>query len=85
MEDYGRRLTLLVVQQLRTLRVEQGLSLEALAAIAGLHRTSVGLVMRGKRGMTLASAAAISAALRVRLSEVVVQAERELQGREPDD
>ncbi len=79
MQDYGERLTLLVAQLLQELRLEGGLSLEALADAAGMHRTSVGLVMRGRRGMTLGSAAAISKAVGVRLSDLVADAEESLE------
>lgn len=75
MDDYGQRLTLLVATEIQRLRVEQGLSLEALAASAGLHRTAVGLIVRGERGLTVASAALLARALGLRLSELVRAAE----------
>lgn len=74
----GQRLTLLVAQQLQEARVARGLSLEALATDAGLHRTFVGRVMRGSTGMTLASAGALATALGLSLSVLIAEAERVL-------
>jgi transcriptional regulator with XRE-family HTH domain len=74
-DDYGQRLTLLVANEIQRLRVERGLSLEALAASAGLHRTSVGLIVRSERGLSVASAATLARALGMRLSDLVLAAE----------
>lgn len=79
--DYGQRLTAVVAARLQSLRQERGWSLEELAERAGLHRTSVGLIVRGERGITLATAAALCRALGVSLSSVVDAAERELNRR----
>lgn len=78
--ERGQRLSLLVAERLQELRQEQGLTLDQLAARASLHRTSVGLVMRGQRGMTIASASSLANALGVRLSELLREAEQRLQG-----
>lgn len=51
------------------------MSHEDLAARAGAHRTSIGLIMSGKRGVTVEMAGALSAALGQRLSDVVSRAE----------
>jgi transcriptional regulator with XRE-family HTH domain len=66
---------LAVAELLQRRRAELGYSLEQLADDAGLHRTSVGLIMRGQRGVTVASAANLARALGVTLSELVAQAE----------
>lgn len=58
-------------QNIKCLRKEQGLSQEALAAKAGLHRTYVGAVERGERNITLGSANRIAQALSVPLSELL--------------
>lgn len=78
MIEDGQRLSLFVAQRIQELRQERGLSLDALAEATGLHPTSIGLIVRGKRGMTLATATALSAALDVKLSELVADAEQQL-------
>ncbi len=78
MSDYGRALMALVAEQMAGLRRERGWSLEDLADRAGLHRTTLGLVERGKRGLTLDSAARLARALDTPLSEVVRLAELKL-------
>lgn len=50
-------------------RQAQGLSQEALADKAGLHRTYVGAVERGERNITLLNANRIAEALGATLSE----------------
>ena len=80
MDDYGRRLTLRVAEMIQQVRRDQGLSLDELASRSGLHPTSIGLVLRGRRGLTLSSGSAISRALGLSLGELVTQAERDLAG-----
>ncbi|MDP3713901.1 MAG: helix-turn-helix transcriptional regulator [Mycobacteriales bacterium] len=75
MIEDGQRLSLRVADRIQELRHEQGKSLDALAEATGLHATSIGLIVRGKRGMTLATATALSAALGVKLSDVIAHAE----------
>jgi transcriptional regulator with XRE-family HTH domain len=58
-------------------RRELGLSLEVVASRAGMHRTSLGLVERNKRSLTIDSAARVAAALDLRLSAVIAAAERQ--------
>jgi transcriptional regulator with XRE-family HTH domain len=43
----------IVASQLKKIRQERGLSQEALADIAGLHRTYVGSVERGERNISI--------------------------------
>jgi transcriptional regulator with XRE-family HTH domain len=80
--DYGEQLTLHVAGQLQEARIAQGMSLEALAGAAGLHRTFVGLVMRGRRGMTLATAGCLARALGLSLGSLVHAAEESLSRRD---
>jgi len=56
---------------MRSLRRERGLSQEALADLAGLDRTFISLLERGKRRATLESADAIASALGLTLIELV--------------
>ena len=55
--------------RLRTLRAAKGLSQEALAERAGLHRNYVGSVERGERDIGLRSLASLASALSVSLAE----------------
>jgi transcriptional regulator with XRE-family HTH domain len=55
-----------------------GISQEALADLAGIHRTYVGDVERGERNISLINMMRLSAALEVRLSQVVLDMERNL-------
>ena len=56
-------------------RVAEGLSQEALAYEAGVHRTYVGLVERGLRNPTIDVGHAFAQALGTTLSQLVLEAE----------
>lgn len=56
---------------MREVRAERGLSQEALADLAGLHRTYVGGIERGERNPTLANVERIAKALRVTPAQLV--------------
>jgi transcriptional regulator with XRE-family HTH domain len=58
--------------------MKAGISQEALADLAGIHRTYVGDVERGERNISLINMMRLSAALEVRLSQVVLDMERNL-------
>ncbi len=58
-------------RKLRTVRLEKGLSQEKLAEIAGLHRTFVSMVERGKRNVTLATVEKLAKALEVSLADLM--------------
>jgi transcriptional regulator with XRE-family HTH domain len=58
-------------QRVRTLRLERGLSQEALADAARLHRTHISLIERGQRSVRLETIAAVAAALGVQPSELM--------------
>lgn len=75
MDENAERLSLRVAALIDNERRRRGLSLESLAEAAGLHRTSVGLAVRGKRGLTLESASALAGALGMRLSDLLLQCE----------
>jgi transcriptional regulator with XRE-family HTH domain len=63
---------------IRKHRARKGLSQEALAELAGIHHTYVGLVERGKRKPTIDVAERIARALGKKLSDLVKEAEREM-------
>jgi transcriptional regulator with XRE-family HTH domain len=51
--------------RLKQLREQKGLSQEALAALCDLHRTYIGLIERGERGLSIATVELIAKALDV--------------------
>jgi transcriptional regulator with XRE-family HTH domain len=61
--------TQVFAENIRRFRLAKGFSQEALADLAGLHRTYVGAVERGERNITLVNANRIAEALGVRLSD----------------
>jgi transcriptional regulator with XRE-family HTH domain len=58
-----------VGRRVRELRTARGLSQEALAAEAGLHRNYVGSIERGEREVGISALAALASALGVSLHE----------------
>jgi transcriptional regulator with XRE-family HTH domain len=56
---------------LRKTRVDKGISQEALAELAGLHRTYVSSVERGERNVTLATVEKLARALGVSMSKLM--------------
>ena len=61
--------TQVFAQNIKKVRLKKGSSQEALADLAGLHRTYVGAVERGERNITLVNANRIAEALGVKLSD----------------
>jgi len=57
-------------------REASGLSRSALARLAGLHQTYVGLLERGERSPNLDTASAIASALGKPLEELIAQASK---------
>lgn len=64
-----------VVSVLAKLRQEAGWSLDELADRTGLHRTSLGLIERRERGVSLGTAEKLADAFNLRLSALVTMAE----------
>ena len=60
----------------RSRREHLGISQEALAAIAGLHRTCVGSVERGERNVTLKNISALARALKTTASQLLADSEK---------
>ena len=69
MLNSNMNVTQVFAENIKRLRREQGISQEALADKAGLHRTYVGAVERGERNITLLNANRIAEALVVKLSD----------------
>lgn len=65
--------TQVFADNIKEFRLAQGLSQEALADLAGLHRTYIGAVERGERNITLLNANRIAEALGVKLSDCVTE------------
>lgn len=61
---------------MRKARMARGISQEALADLAGLHRTYVGDVERGERNISLVNMSKIAQALHMKLSELVSDSEK---------
>jgi len=57
--------------RIRELRLAKGISQEALADEAGVHRTYMGSVERGERNISLENIVRIAKALRVRPHELL--------------
>jgi len=57
--------------RIQTIRREKGVSQEALAHIAGLHRTFLGMVERGERNITVINLLRITTALEVDASQIL--------------
>lgn len=62
----------------RRLRQSKGLSQEALAELAGIHRSYMGDVERGTRNIALVNMTQIAKALGVPLSRLIAEMEKEL-------
>ncbi|CAI0821602.1 helix-turn-helix transcriptional regulator [Serratia plymuthica] len=60
------------------LRLERGLTIEQLADLASVHRTTIGLIERSERSPTLQVAKQIADALEMKLSTIIQLAENEL-------
>ncbi len=61
----------------RDFRLSRGLSQEALAERAGLHRTYIGGIERGERNVGLVNIGLLADALEVELATLMAAAERE--------
>lgn len=59
-------------QNVRRLRLEQGLSQEQLADKTGLHRTYIGMIERAEKNITLCNIEKLANALGVKVSELMI-------------
>jgi XRE family transcriptional regulator, regulator of sulfur utilization len=69
-----------LAEQIRLFRSKKGLSQEELAFRAGLHRTYISLIERGKKSPTIDCLVRVSGALDVRISDLLANAERYAKG-----
>ncbi len=63
----------ILAQNLRRLRGERGLSQEALADLAGLHRTYVGSIERSERNVSLDNIAKLATSLGIAVHELLTE------------
>jgi transcriptional regulator with XRE-family HTH domain len=75
-----RQLKVNLAQAVQTSRQARGLSQEKLAAAAGIHRTYMSAIERGKVNVSLDVADRLAGAMGIRLSDLVRLAE-EVQGK----
>ena len=69
------------IQLIKSLREQKGLTIEQLADLAGVHRTTIGLLERQERLPTLQVANQIADALKMPLSELIQKSELIFQGK----
>lgn len=62
---------------IRKVRIDSGLSQEALASKAKLHRTTMSEIERGRSNVSIDIGERIARALGIRLSELLAEAERQ--------
>lgn len=67
----------LIAKNLRLLRDKQGMSQEALADRAGMHRTQLSVIERGRRNIRLDTLISLAAALGVTEIELLLESDEE--------
>lgn len=65
----------ILAENLRRIRLENGLSQEKLGDLAGLHRTYVGSIERAERNVSIDSIEALARALKVSVPSLFDQAD----------
>lgn len=76
--DYGERVSAALAAEFALLRQQRGWSLAQAAALADIHRSTIHLIERGDRGISVAVAARLAKAYETALSELLLRAERAL-------
>lgn len=66
-----------LARNLRSIRAKKGISQEALADLAGLHRTYVGSVERGERNISIDNIEKLAGALGVMVTDLLGRGEHE--------
>jgi transcriptional regulator with XRE-family HTH domain len=85
MSDLPDATNKILLELLAKARGKQGLSMEALGKRAGLDRTYVGLLERGKRQPTVVATLALCEALGLSLPDLLLRAERIVRGEDASD
>ena len=80
MSQHGFDISEIVARLVADARRREGLTPEELAERAGVHETYIGLVERKARQPTLAAAASLAEALGMSLSDLVAEAEQDVNG-----
>jgi transcriptional regulator with XRE-family HTH domain len=80
MSQHGFDISEVVARLVADLRRREGLTTDELAERAGVHETYIGLVERNARQPTLAAAASLAEALGLSLSDLVAEAEQDVDG-----
>jgi transcriptional regulator with XRE-family HTH domain len=62
-----------LADNIKAFRSKKGLSQEGLAELCGLHRTYIGSVERQERNVTLSTLEVLSAALEIRVPELLTK------------
>lgn len=63
-------------QVIREMRIEQGISQEELASLAGFHRTYIGMIERGERNLSLKNMQVLANTLNTKLSKILSECEK---------
>jgi len=71
MKSVPRRVLQQFANRVRQLREEKGISQEKLGALAGVHRTYIGMIERAEKNITLANMEKIAKALGIRIKDLV--------------
>lgn len=80
MSKHGFDISETVARLVADARLREGLTTDELAARAGVHENYIGLVERNARQPTLAAAASLAEALGLSLSDLVAEAEKDVDG-----
>ncbi|UTM21872.1 helix-turn-helix domain-containing protein [Dyadobacter fanqingshengii] len=71
MKNTDSNILALFAENIKKSRKEKGLSQEALADLAGLHRTYIGMVERSEKNITLKNIERIAIALKVSIADLL--------------
>lgn len=69
------KITAIFIELVKGIREQRGITIEQLADLTGVHRTTIGLLERNERSPSLQIASQIANALQIPLSELIQEAE----------